>query len=75
MTALQGAFAFAEVDDVAVRVGHNLDFDMARGGDEAFEEQGVVAEGARGFAAGSDQRLGELARFEDRVHAFSSAPG
>src|SRR5262249_24862910 len=41
--ALQRAFAFAEVDDLAVAVGEHLDLDVAWRGDQALDEQRVVA--------------------------------
>ena len=72
---LQRALTLAEVDDVAVGVGHDLDLDVARGGHESFEEESVVAEGARGLTAGRLQRFGQLLGLEHRVHAFASASG
>ena len=44
MAALDRAFAFVEIDDVAVLVADHLDFDVARLGDEFLDEQAVVAE-------------------------------
>jgi hypothetical protein len=40
------------VNHVAVAVGENLDFDVARGFDEFFDEAGARAEGGHGFGAG-----------------------
>ena len=41
--ALDRAFALAEIDDVAVLVAQNLDFDVARIGDEFLDEDAVIA--------------------------------
>jgi hypothetical protein len=54
---LQAALALAEVDRAAVRVGEHLHLDVARAGDEALEEQRVVAEAARRLAARGRERL------------------
>ena len=42
--ALQAAFAFAEVDDVAVVIAEQLKLDVAGGFDETFEVDASVAE-------------------------------
>ena len=44
VAALDRALALAEIDDVAVLVAQNLDFDVARIGDELLDEDAVVAE-------------------------------
>ena len=44
MPPLQRALAFAEVDHPAVRVGHDLHFDVPRRLDESFDQEGVVRE-------------------------------
>ena len=43
--ALDGAFALAQMYDVATLVAQHLDLDMARLGDEFLDEDAVVAEG------------------------------
>lgn len=75
VAALERAFAFAEVDDIPVRIGHDLDLDVARGGDEAFEEERVVAEGVRGLTAGGLECCREFGGLEDGVHALAAASG
>src|SRR5690606_21456919 len=45
VAALNRTFTFAQIDDVAVLVAQNLNFDMAWLGDEFFNEYAVVAEG------------------------------
>src|SRR5262249_27998428 len=44
VAALDGAFAFAEINDIAVLVAEHLDFDMAWISDEFFDEDTLVAE-------------------------------
>ncbi len=55
MAALDGAFAFAEGDAVAMLVGKDLDFDVARALDELFEVDLAGAEGALCLAAGGSE--------------------
>ena len=75
VAALQGALALAQVDHPAVGVGQDLHLDVARGGDVALDEQGVVAEGGRGLAAGGGDRLGGLLGALHHVHALAAAAG
>ena len=49
MTALDRAFALAEMNDVAVIVGEHLNLDMARPLDIAFEIDAAVLESRLGF--------------------------
>ena len=44
MSALQGAFALAEVHCCAGVVGEHLHLDVARAGDESFDEDRAVSE-------------------------------
>ena len=64
VAALDRAFALAEIDDVAVLVAEHLDLDVARIGDELFDEDAVVAERGRGFRSGAGEAFGDLARRE-----------
>ena len=50
MPALNRTVAFAQVDDVAVPVGQDLEFDMMRSLDIFFEKDAAVAEGSLGLA-------------------------
>lgn len=74
MAALDAAIAFVEVEDVTVLVGDDLDFDVLGAADEALEEDGVVAEGGTGFAAGFFEFALEFAGFIDNAHAAATAP-
>ncbi len=64
MAALDRAIALAEMDDVAVLVGKDLDFDVAGVGDRPLQDQLVRTEGARRLGARPRQRVGEIARRE-----------
>ena len=48
--ALDAALAFVEVEDVAVLVAENLDFDVARIEDEFLDENAVIAEAGQPLA-------------------------
>ena len=73
--ALQGALPLAEVDHVAVGVGQDLDLDVPRGGDQALDEQGVVAERAARLAPGRREGVGEGVGTVDLPHALPAAAG
>ena len=60
VATLRGAVAVAQVHVVAVAVGEHLDFDVARRGQVALDEQRTVAEGALGQAPRGRQRRREL---------------
>ncbi len=73
MAALHGAIALVEMEDVAVAIAEDLDFDVAGAADVAFEEDGVIAEGGFGFAAGLFETAGEIGGAVDDAHAASAA--
>ncbi len=52
VTALHGAVAVAQMNDIAVGVGQNLHFNMARLVEEFFQVDGVVAKGIAGLGLG-----------------------
>ncbi len=64
MTALHRALAFAEVNQVAVVIAEDLDFDMMRALDQLFDVNAAVAEGAQSFAGGGFGGGGQI--FGDR---------
>jgi hypothetical protein len=55
VAALGRAFAFVEVDRVAVRIAEHLDLDVARGFDVAFQQHAVAAEGVPCFALAAER--------------------
>lgn len=73
MAALDTAIALVEVDDVAVFVGDDLDLDVLGAADEAFEEDGIVAEGGTGFAPGFFEFAFEFFGGVDDAHASATA--
>ena len=73
MAALDGALALGQVHHAAGRVGQELDLDVARGLEPAFEEDLVVAERAPGLAAGRLDGLGQVGRVADHPHADPAA--
>jgi hypothetical protein len=60
VAALNGALAFAEGYAVAILVGEELNFDVARAFDELFEVNLAGAECAFGFAAGRGKGRGKV---------------
>ena len=74
VAALHRALALAEARDGAVRVGEQLDLDVARPLEVALEEQPVVAERRSGLAARLDGVV-ELPRAAHDAHASAAAAG
>ena len=54
-------------------VEQDLDLDVARAAQEAFEHQAIVAEGARCLSPGGGQAVGQFGRIVDDPHALSAA--
>ena len=75
MTALQRALALTEVHDVAVRVGEDLDLDVARPLDPALHDHTVVAEGGQRLTLRGGRRFGDLAGSTHHPHALATAAG
>src|SRR6476469_970644 len=73
MAALNRALALAERNDIAVRVGENLDLDVTGALEVALEEHRAVAECGGGFAQRSIDRLVELVRAAHDPHAPATA--
>ena len=61
------------MDRLAVPVGEDLDFDMARPLEEPLQDHPIVAEGRGGFPAGAFQRRGEVRVRVDPAHALAAA--
>src|SRR4051812_37599403 len=75
MTALQRAFALAQVNHVAVLVAQHLNFNVARLFNQLLNINFAALEGALGLACGlTDGRL-EFGFGIDTAHAFASAAG
>ena len=65
MAPLDRAVALEQVDDVAVRIGEDLDLDVPRARQISFDENPVVAERRRRLALGAVQRRLEILRALD----------
>lgn len=82
VAALERAFALAELNDVAVRVAEDLNFDVSRAREKSerkvgkkeekvlLEEEMAVAEVLLGFVATAGDCLGEMVRIGDDSHAL-----
>lgn len=73
VTALDGAVAFVEVEDVTVFVGEDLHLDVFGFADEFFQEDGAIAEGASGFGLCFVEEFFEIFGFAHDAHAASAA--
>ena len=73
IAALDRALALAQIDDVAVLVAQNLNFDVARIGDEFFDEDAVVAEARFRLRAGAGEVLHHFAFGKRDAHALAAA--
>jgi hypothetical protein len=73
VAALETALALAEVDDVAVGVGEDLDLDVTSALDVALDQQRVVAEAGQRLAAGRGEAVGQGRRVADDPHSTSAA--
>src|SRR5437868_5934549 len=73
MAALGRAVTLAERDDRAVRVGEELDLDVAWSLDGALEDQPLVAERAARGAARARERIAEARFSSDLLHPDPAA--
>ena len=70
---LRRAFAFVEVQRVAVRVGEHLDLDVARRFDVTLQQHAVAAERALRLALAAFEVRQELVRRTHDAHALAAA--
>src|SRR5207245_11115946 len=75
VTALDRAFALAEMDDVAVRIAEQLDLDMARLFDIFFEKDPIVAKARLGLVLRAAEPLAQFGIVMRDAHALASATG
>src|SRR6516225_1955248 len=73
VATLNGAFAFAEVDDVAKLVAQYLDFDVARVLDELLDEHTVIAKARAGFRPGEPEAFLRFLGAKGDAHALPTA--
>ena len=75
VAALDRTVALEQMDDGAVGVAEHLHLDVARLGDELFDQHPVVAERALRLALGGGQGGLELVGVVDPAHALAAAAG
>ena len=73
MTALDGAVPFKEVDDVAVFVAHDLDFDVFRIDDAFFQINFIAAKSQFGFRFGAVISIAKICHTVDHAHTAAAA--
>src|SRR6185312_3009158 len=73
MAALDRAFAFAEMHDVAVAVAEHLDLDVARLLDILLDKDPVVAKARAGLARRAAPALAQLGVVAGDAHALTAA--
>ena len=75
VAALDRAFPLVQVDAVAVLVGENLDFDVARLGHELLDEDPVIAEAVRGLVFRGIEAFARFLFVPGDAHPLTAAPG
>jgi hypothetical protein len=70
---LHGAVAFVKMQEVAVLVRKNLDFDVARARKEFLQENGGIAESGLGFTLRFLKAGRKMFRIVDHAHAAATA--
>ena len=73
MTPLNRAFALEQMDDVAVMIGEDLEFDMTRPLDQSLDVERAVTEGRDRFASGLRDRRDEDVLVARRLHPDAAA--
>jgi hypothetical protein len=75
VAALHRAVALEQVHAVALRVGEDLDFDVARLGDVFLDQHVLVAEAGNRLALAGGERSGKSSLLFDQAHALAAAAG
>lgn len=75
VAALGGAVALAQVDHMALTVGHDLDLHVAGAGEVFLEVDPRIAEGALRFLRGLPERPAQLLFVLHDAHALAAAAG
>src|SRR3546814_18425253 len=71
--ALDGAFALAQIDDIAVSVAQHLNLDVARPLDELLDEHAVVAEAGLGLVPHRLEGVAHVLFAIGKAHALAAA--
>jgi len=75
VAALDRAVALAEMDHMPMLIGEQLNLDMARVFDEAFEVDPVIAKASHGFSPGGLESTRQVLVAQGNAHATSTAAG
>jgi hypothetical protein len=75
MATLNGALAFTQVDAITMLVGEDLDLNVSRPLDIAFDVNGTIFEGRQSLALGRLELPDKFLFFADDTHAASAAAG
>jgi hypothetical protein len=75
VAALDGAVAFAEVEDGTVGIANDLDFDVVGVEDEALEEEPAVSETGGRLAPGAGDNRGQIVCRVEASHAAAAPTG
>ena len=75
VTALDRTVALVQVDDVAMGITDQLDFDMARLFDEFFDEHPVITEAGQRLALDAFKAFADIGFAPRQPHAFAAAAG
>ena len=73
MAALDRTFAFADIDNIAVLVCHQLNFDMARLNHKFLDENARISKGCLRLAHGGAHAICQIGRGFDHPHALAAA--
>ena len=72
---IEALIALVQMDDVAVSIGKDLNFNMARSRKQLFDKERTVAEGCLCFALTSSERCGHFIGSRDHEHSASTPAG
>ena len=75
VATLDGTFALAQINHIAMLVAEHLNFDVAGIDDEFFDEDPVVAKGRARLGLGAGEAFSHLVAAPGDAHALAPAPG
>ena len=73
VATLDGAFAFHDINGIAMLVAEHLNFDVTRLGDELFDENTIIAEARLGFRLRGVETVGHFGFRPRDTHALAAA--
>src|SRR5690625_800817 len=75
MTALNGAIALTKMNSIAVPIGHDLNFDVARLDDGPLQDHFRISERALRLGFGATQSVSKILGVFHQAHSASAATG